>query len=128
MLRVSIFQPRADYPEVISTSVLVRCEDPDRAARGLKAATQRLSTPSEFAPEPAEGVTGDAWAPSWVSEVWKSELGPALILDAGHPPAPMVELMRRIVVEELERAGITDAEVTSWPPNWQPSNQEWITG
>jgi hypothetical protein len=115
MIRANVFRRYGRHGELVDESVLVRCAD-------------RLWRASEFgrAATDEEWEINDIFTPSWVSPVYRSELGPALMVDiGGDGPDIMADFMQQIVVEELERAGVTDAEVTPWPPNWQPSNDGW---
>jgi hypothetical protein len=118
----------------ISPGVMVASDETEPAAAALHAAGQRWMFVDEHGVELDEWQVrfGDALTPSWVSDVFLTNRGPALVADTdGELPRPQGEAMLRIVVEELERSGVS-AHVTapdSDPlggglPTWKPPTSD----
>ena len=129
-----LFGPVLDVDDSLQdTSVLVLTEQQEDAARGLVAAARRLST---------VGVDGqlynheDLWnglvdvtTANWISPVWRTSQGPALVRDCqGEVPEPMARTMTAFIVEELQRAGVQQAAVVSWPSHFDSGDEEYFPG
>jgi len=135
VITTAVFEITPECDQIRDCTVLVRCADGGAAARGLWMARRRLWYATAEGEEITEddiqsGDGSDRFAPSHISPVWRSELGPVFYLDVGPcAPAEMAAVMRRIIVEEPRRAGITDADVTGFPQDWawdwDAPKQEW---
>ncbi len=86
MIRTRLFEVSPEDPYLTDSTILVRCVDGDAAARGLWAARRRL----RYATAEGEEITSEEFrhgngcdriTPKWISPVWRSELGPTLVLD-----------------------------------------------
>lgn len=128
VIRARLFGPVADAGSVSDESVLVLSSSPDVAARGLAAAVGRLTAVAEDGQELTEEQAfqnSDLYTPNWVSAVYRTSLGPGLLIDCkGHIPEAMATTMTRVLIEELVAAGLEDAELVSWPEGLQPG-PEW---
>jgi hypothetical protein len=111
---------------------------PKAAARALKRAGSRFSGVTEHGQEPTQAewaaieAAGGDWpyTPNYVSAVEMAPRGPWCYVDCkGFIPAPMRERMIAVLVEELERAGVSArVEVPSmeecYPGAAQPGGQD----
>lgn len=97
--------------------IVVGAADREAARRALGAAGRwfmcvgadgRMYTDGIPEAEPGEEI----YTPNYASDVTLAQRGPWLYLDCkGYIAPPMAETLKRILVEELERAGVTDARV-----------------
>lgn len=109
-----------------SPAFLVRTTDGDAAAAALHAASLRLIAIDEEGHELEEWAdTGETYTPNWVSPVYLSDHGPWLTGDSqGVFYVAMVRAMVDVIVEELHRHGVEDAQVEE-APSGLPSHQSW---
>lgn len=111
------------------SSVVVQSEQEEASVQALGAAVLRLSSITGSGVELQN--TDEEWeryaasdelpTPSWVSPVYRSELGPALVMDChGEVPVAMADAFKQVLREELTRAGVLEAVVSGWPPGFSP--------
>ncbi len=117
---------REDGSDPNETALLTGKFDVDVAVAALKRAGARFMLVDESGTEyPTEGdvekaeqlhATGDFYTPNYVAEPKVRDDGIELYVDCkGVIPPPMGATFRRILREELERAGIRDATVRNAP-------------
>jgi len=133
VISTRLFGPVPEDDSLQDESVLVRSGQEEQAARGLVAAARRLHTVGIDGQLYDEDDIGsgivEVWTANWISPVWRSPQGPTLVMDCkGEVPEPMARMMTAVVVEELQRAGVQDADVVSWPPNFRHSDEEYFPG
>jgi hypothetical protein len=123
--------------------IITGSPDPKAAVSALKRAGSRFSGVTEHGQEPTEAewaaierhvqATGTDWpyTPNYVSAVGMAPRGPWCYVDCkGFIPAPMRERMIAVLVEELERAGVSARiEVPSmeecYPEAAEPDGEDW---
>ncbi|GAA1312516.1 hypothetical protein Psi02_76980 [Planotetraspora silvatica] len=102
----------AEIEEYISheTVIIVGASDPRAAGYGLLQAARRFSFVAEDGREVSveEAEYGDLYTPNYVSDIRLAPRGPWLYVDCkGYVPPAMGERMIAILVEELERVGVS---------------------
>ena len=91
-----------------SAAFLVVSDAREEAAAALHAAGQRFMLVDEHGAELEPWQATDAYTPSYVSDVYLTDRGPALWVDTkGDLPRAQAEAMVRILVEELERRHVS---------------------
>ncbi|GAB3968236.1 hypothetical protein GCM10029978_037290 [Actinoallomurus acanthiterrae] len=92
--------------------IIVGSSDPSAAKLALFRAGQRFYAVAEdgreLSGEEADAAAGDLYTPNWVSDVRLAPRGPWVYVDCkGYIWPAMRERMIKILVEELERAGVS---------------------
>lgn len=110
---------RHDDQKEYTTHVVAVVGPTDREAAplGLAAAAQRFMIVGEDGRWYPDGIPDapageEIYTPNYASDVTLGALGPWLYLDCkSYIAPPMAQTLKRILAEELERAGVTDARV-----------------
>jgi hypothetical protein len=116
----SVFATSADGDVANETILLTGAVDPAMGEAALHSAGERFMLVDETGvehptPEAAEAALAQGlYTPNYVADPLRTDLGIELYVDTkGWIPDPMRDTFRRILVEELIAAGVTDATVVA---------------